>query len=38
MEVRVTTRVLRTVDKVEGLDEFLLGEKAGRIKELGIGR
>lgn len=28
-------RVLRTIDKVGGLDEYLLGEKAMRIKELG---
>jgi large subunit ribosomal protein L28 len=35
--LRITTRVLRTVDKVGGLDEYLLGEKAGRIKELGMG-
>lgn len=37
VRVRITTRVLRTVDKVGGLDEYLLGEKAGRIKELGMG-
>ena len=37
MRVRITTRVLRTVDKVGGLDEYLLGEKAQRIKELGMG-
>ena len=35
--MRITTRVLRTVDRVGGLDEYLLGEKAGRIKELGMG-
>jgi len=29
--------VLRTVDKCGGLDEYLLGEKAQRIKELGMG-
>jgi len=28
--------VLRTIDKVGGLDEYLLGEKEGRIKELGL--
>ncbi len=28
--------MLRTIDKVGGLDEYLLGEKAGRIKELGM--
>ncbi len=37
IRLRITTRVLRTVDKVGGLDEYLLGEKAGRIKELGMG-
>ena len=29
--------MLRTVDKCGGLDEYLLGEKAQRIKELGMG-
>jgi len=29
--------VLRTVDKCGGLDEYLLGDKAARIKELGMG-
>ena len=28
--------MLRTLDKVGGLDEYLLGEKAGRVKELGM--
>jgi large subunit ribosomal protein L28 len=37
IRIRITTRVLRTVDKVGGLDEYLLGEKAARIKELGMG-
>ena len=37
MKTRVTARVLRTIDKVGGLDEYLLGEKAQRIKELGMG-
>lgn len=37
IKIRVTARVLRTVDKCGGLDEYLLGEKAGRIKELGMG-
>lgn len=37
IRLRITTKVLRTVDKVGGLDEYLLGEKAGRIKELGMG-
>ena len=30
-------RVMRTIDKVGGLDEYLLGEKAARIKDLGMG-
>ena len=29
-------RVLRTIDKVGGLDEYLLGESPGRVKELGM--
>lgn len=37
LKVRVTTRVLRTMDKCGGLDEYLLGEKSQRIKELGMG-
>lgn len=37
VKTRVTARVLRTIDKVGGLDEYLLGEKAQRIKELGMG-
>jgi large subunit ribosomal protein L28 len=36
VNVRITTRVLRTVDKCGGLDEYLLGEKAARIKDLGV--
>ncbi|KAL0471160.1 hypothetical protein QR685DRAFT_525613 [Neurospora intermedia] len=35
VRTRVTTRVLRTIDKVGGLDEYLLGHKAARVKELG---
>ncbi|KAK0719011.1 hypothetical protein B0T21DRAFT_263600, partial [Apiosordaria backusii] len=35
VQTRLTTRVLRTVDKVGGLDEYLLGIKSNRIKELG---
>ncbi|KAI9820687.1 MAG: 39S ribosomal protein L24, mitochondrial [Pycnora praestabilis] len=37
LRIRVSTRVLRTIDKVGGLDEYLLGEKAARIKDLGMG-
>src|ERR1700710_245959 len=33
VRTRVTTRVLRTIDKCGGLDEYLLGEKANRVKE-----
>ncbi|KAK4454871.1 hypothetical protein QBC34DRAFT_390981 [Podospora aff. communis PSN243] len=35
VRTRVTTRVLRTIDKVGGLDPYLLGIKAARIQELG---
>ena len=35
VQVRVTTRTLRTIEKHGGLDEYLLGEKAARIRELG---
>lgn len=35
VQVRVTARTLRTIDKLGGLDEYLLGEKTARIKELG---
>jgi large subunit ribosomal protein L28 len=37
IRLRITTRSLRTVDKCGGLDEYLLGEKPARIKELGMG-
>ncbi|KAI9783038.1 MAG: 39S ribosomal protein L24, mitochondrial [Candelina submexicana] len=37
LKIRVAPRVLRTIDKVGGLDEYLLGEKPARIKELGMG-
>jgi large subunit ribosomal protein L28 len=37
IRLRITTRVLRTVDKCGGLDEYLLGERPARIKELGMG-
>lgn len=36
IELKVATRVLRTVDKCGGLDEYLVGEKPGRVKELGM--
>ena len=35
VRVKVSSRVLRTVDKVGGLDEYLLGTTAGRVRELG---
>ena len=28
--------MLRTIDKCGGLDEYLLGEKAARVKDLGV--
>lgn len=37
MQVKVQARVLRTIDKVGGLDEYLLGGKRARLKELGMG-
>lgn len=37
IRVKVQARVLRTIDKVGGLDEYLLGEKAARVRELGMG-
>lgn len=36
VKIRVTTRVLRTIDKVGGLDAYLMGESTARIKELGV--
>ncbi|KAI9833398.1 MAG: 39S ribosomal protein L24, mitochondrial [Phylliscum demangeonii] len=36
IRIRVTTRALRTIDKVGGLDEYLLGDSKGRIKALGM--
>ncbi|KAI9837638.1 MAG: 39S ribosomal protein L24, mitochondrial [Thelocarpon superellum] len=36
LRVKITARALRTVDKVGGLDEYLLGEKPARLKELGM--
>lgn len=35
VQTRLTMRVLRTIDKVGGLDNYLLGDKAARIKEMG---
>ena len=35
VKIRVSSRVLRTIDKVGGLDEYILGEKEARIKGLG---
>lgn len=37
MKVKVQARVLKTIDKVGGLDEYLLGGKPARVKELGMG-
>ncbi|POS69754.1 54S ribosomal protein L24 [Diaporthe helianthi] len=35
VQTKVTTSVLRTIDKAGGLDNYLLGDKTQRIKELG---
>ncbi|KAI1447295.1 hypothetical protein F5Y02DRAFT_42755 [Annulohypoxylon stygium] len=35
IRTRLTTRVLKTIDRLGGIDEYLLGSKAQRIKELG---
>ncbi|KAL2128076.1 hypothetical protein VTI74DRAFT_9755 [Chaetomium olivicolor] len=35
VRTRVTARVLRTIDKAGGLDEYLLGHKPQRVKDLG---
>lgn len=35
VQTKVTSRVLRTIDKCGGLDNYLLGEKPARHKELG---
>ncbi|EEH20882.1 hypothetical protein PABG_03113 [Paracoccidioides brasiliensis Pb03] len=36
LKLKVTHRVLRTIKKVGGLDQYLLGDKPARIKELGV--
>ncbi|KAF1991402.1 hypothetical protein K402DRAFT_308506, partial [Aulographum hederae CBS 113979] len=36
IRVKLTARALRTIDKVGGLDEYLLGDKPARVKELGM--
>ena len=36
VRVKLTTRVLRTIDKSGGLDAYLLGTKPARLKELGM--
>ncbi len=35
IRIRMTTRVLRTIDKVGGIDEYVLSPKPQRIKDLG---
>ncbi|KAF2202074.1 hypothetical protein GQ43DRAFT_350042, partial [Delitschia confertaspora ATCC 74209] len=35
IKLRVTANVLKTIDREGGLDEYLLGDKESRIKELG---
>lgn len=34
--IKMTRRVLRTIRKCGGLDNYLLSDKPGRIKELGV--
>ena len=36
MSIPTTARVMRTIKKCGGLDEYLLGEKPARVKELGL--
>jgi len=36
LRLKVQARVLRTIDKVGGLDAYLLGEKEARVRELGV--
>ncbi|KAL8750809.1 MAG: hypothetical protein Q9184_006289 [Pyrenodesmia sp. 2 TL-2023] len=36
LRVKVQARVLRTIDKVGGLDEYLMGESPARVRELGM--
>ena len=36
VRLKVQIRVLKTIDKVGGLDNYILGEKPARIKQLGI--
>ncbi|KAI0381703.1 ribosomal L28 family-domain-containing protein [Hypomontagnella monticulosa] len=35
IRTRMTARVLRTIDRLGGIDEYLLGSKAQRVKDLG---
>ncbi|KAI1471858.1 uncharacterized protein F4812DRAFT_415810 [Daldinia caldariorum] len=35
IRTRLTTNVLKTIDRLGGIDEYLLGSKARRIKDLG---
>ena len=36
MTIKITAAVMRTIRKCGGLDEYLLGDKPARIKELGL--
>ncbi|KAF2220974.1 hypothetical protein BDZ85DRAFT_266087 [Elsinoe ampelina] len=36
VRIKMTTRVLRTIDKVGGIDAYLLGSKPSRIRDLGM--
>lgn len=36
IRLKIATRIIRTVDKCGGLDNYLLGNRPGRIRELGM--
>ena len=36
IRLKIATRIIRTVDKCGGLDNYLLGNRKGRIRELGL--
>lgn len=36
IQLKVSTRALRTITKVGGLDEYVTGNKSARLKELGL--
>ncbi|KAF2666821.1 50S ribosomal protein L24, partial [Microthyrium microscopicum] len=36
LKLKVATKVMRAIDKFGGVDEYVLGNKSGRIKKLGM--